>query len=176
MIDLLREPLFTLGEAPDRGEQHALPGWIHAWAEGRPLEPLRAQRAMRFPLLMHLADLALAALSHDARVEGLPLDADAMLERFYGWPFADWERALRALADGLAPTMYELVIADPEMPAYLQPPIGGLLERKKKALPRAADCVCPDDLNPLGMRTVHDRHHGSWPGDVETWALSVIVR
>jgi hypothetical protein len=91
MIDLLREPLFTLGEAPDQRERHSLPSWIHGWAQGRPLEPLRAHRAMRFPLLMHLADLALAALARDARIEGLPLDADAMLSRLYNWSVEEWD-------------------------------------------------------------------------------------
>ena len=131
---------------------------------------------MRLPLLMHLTDLALAALATDARVEGQPLDADAMLRRFYDWSVDDCERAIRALAHNLPPTMFELVVADPELPAYLQPPIGGLLARKNKALPRDADCLTPDDLNPIGMRVVHDRHHGSWPSDAEVWALSLIVR
>ena len=39
-----------------------------------------------------------------------------------------------------------------------------------------ADKLTPDDLNPVGLRSVHGMHHGTWAGDPEIWALALMVR
>ena len=93
--------------------------------------------------------------------------------------------------------MFVLAVADPAQPAFLQPPLLGLVrDRLAKAeavgkggrkaaavhggneppLWPLADKLTPDDLNPLGLRSVHGTHHGTWPSDPETWALALMVR
>ena len=197
MTDLLDTRLFTVGPEPGAARQCGLPGWIHALARGEPVLPLRVGRAAHFPLLMLLADLALAALAHDARQEGEPLAFGAVQERLSGWSEEEWAAALRALAAGQPATMFVLAVADPAQPAFLQPPLLGLVRdrlakaeavgkggRKAAAVHSGnepplwplADKLTPDDLNPLGLRSVHGTHHGTWASDPEIWALALMVR
>ena len=85
---------------------------------------------MHFPLLMHVADLALAALAHDARQEGRPLAPEALRQRLFDWSEENWAAGLRALAADRPATMFTLAVADPAQPAYLQPPLLGLVKDK----------------------------------------------
>jgi CRISPR system Cascade subunit CasA len=138
MNDLLDDPLFTI-ETPTGIRQVSLSGLLAALGRDEVLSYPALRRHQHDPFHVFLCQLAAASLARAG------LDSPVQPETF-------WRDALLGLAEGQS-SAWQLVVEDPTLPAFMQPPAPSAADFAAAFKPKAAT---PDELDVLATAKDHD--------------------
>ncbi len=158
MNDLLIDPLFTL-ETAAGARQVSLPGLLAALGGDEVLSYPALRRHQQDPFRVFLCQIAAASLARAGR------DSPVQPESF-------WRDALLGLAEGQA-SAWQLVVDDPTLPAFMQPPAPSAADFAAAFKPKAA---APDELDVLATAKNHDlKIARSTPTAAELWAAALVA-
>lgn len=158
MNDLLVDPLFSVETFS--GIRHlSLPGLLAALGEDQVLSYPALRRHQQDPFHVFLCQLATASLARAG--ETSPVQPETF-----------WREALLGLADGQS-SAWQLVVDDPMLPAFMQPPSPSKTDFADAFKPKAAT---PDELDVLATAKDHDVKIARVnPAVEELWTYALIT-